>query len=201
MAGKRKPHYSRKPKHLIIGPFGGFHEVPPNWGRDRSRDEIIKMATRFFAGACDEAAASHAQDSPFAELLERTFSARQAQFEEMLFAIAADKHALWSMYQVLWSVYELGLVAGVGEIKQKSLRRQLESIARATEARRHVSKSLDMEIARLAGPILKAHPKYSSNRIAAMLRDSLNQHLPRPLAVDAIRKRLKKIRTIGRPSD
>ena len=75
-------------------------------------------------------------------------------------------------------------------------------VAAATVAKGNISKWVNEVVAELVGPLLKKHPRWSSNRLAAEIEPRLNQALRArgrpPLAQDAIRKRVQKYRTHAR---
>jgi hypothetical protein len=85
------------------------------------------------------------------------------------------------------------------EEKMRANRRQL---AAAMAAKRNISQSVDDAVADLAGPLLNKHPKWTDHRCASEIGPQLNEALcakgRRPLAQDAIRKRVKKYRTRAR---
>jgi hypothetical protein len=87
------------------------------------------------------------------------------------------------------------------EEKKQAMRRL---VARAMDAKRTASQTIDECIARLASPVLKKHPTWNPNRIAVEIAGELNKQLTaeglRPLKSDAIRKRVQRYQTNVRPS-
>jgi hypothetical protein len=85
------------------------------------------------------------------------------------------------------------------EERMQANRRQLEA---AMAAKHNISQSVDNAVAELAGRLLNKHPKWTSHRCAVEIEPRLNEALRaegrRPLALDAIRKRVKKYRTHAR---
>jgi hypothetical protein len=86
--------------------------------------------------------------------------------------------------------------------REGRVRANLRQLAAAMAAKRNISQSVDDAVAELAGPLLNKHPKWTSNRCAVEIEPRLNEALRaegrRPLARDAIRKRVKKYRTHAR---
>ncbi len=119
-------------------------------------------------------------------------------------AIEGHPEILQSVSRMVRVALYVGLVVGAGYKTALRINQTLLSVARATEAKRKDTQSIDNVIARHAGAVLQKHPRYTSHRIAASIHDPLNEELAaqghRRLGRDAIRKRVDKYRTIARSS-
>jgi hypothetical protein len=106
-----------------------------------------------------------------------------------------------SVCRMLESVLLVGIVTGSAD---KSAESKAKQVARLVTAKLANSRSVDREIAALAEPVQQKHPAWTPHRVAGQIEGALNERLAGqglpPLAQDAIRKRVKKLRTIDHPS-
>jgi len=110
-----------------------------------------------------------------------------------------QEQALRALLDALDTAWSLALQFQAAGARDQTLK----SIARAREAKRGPSQTVDDAIARLAGAHLQRHPKQTSHRVANEIEKPLNEllgvHRIKPLTADAIRKRVEKYRLrVGR---
>jgi hypothetical protein len=109
---------------------------------------------------------------------------------------------LSSAISAAMTIGNLALKSPIVERELKAL--QSARAAAATQQKLTDSRGIDDVIGSEAAPIWKKHPSWTPNRVATMIRDSVNRELSAlkldPLAIDAIRKRVSKLRTNGRLS-
>ncbi|MFY9836970.1 MAG: hypothetical protein WAK55_10940 [Xanthobacteraceae bacterium] len=114
----------------------------------------------------------------------------QQVLQESMAALEHKKHA------------EAQGLAAIGEFERAKREERIRRLAPAMATKRNVSQSIDDAVAELAGPHLKKHPTWTSHRCAVEIEPRLNEALRaegrRPLAQDAIRKRVQKYRTHAR---
>jgi len=97
-------------------------------------------------------------------------------------------------------------IAALGRAEQAEREKRVRAVHRqlapAMAAKRDTSRSVDQTIAELVGPLLNQHPTWSSHRCAGAIELRVNKALRakgrRPLAQDAIRKRVQRYRTHAR---
>lgn len=111
--------------------------------------------------------------------------------------MAAVEHIKYAEAQQITALGQFDQAA-----REERIRANRRQLAAAMDAKRNISRSIDDAVAELAGPLLNKHPKWTSHRCAAEIESRLNEALRaegrRPLAQDAIRKRVKKYRTHAR---
>jgi hypothetical protein len=143
----------------------------------------------------------------FAAGFSETFAEIVNDFAWVLSAIEANSGVLDradgydSVYRMLQSVLLVGMVNGSAD---KSAVWKEKQVSRLMAAKLANSKSVDREIAALAEPVQQRHPAWTPHRVAGQIEEALNERLAGqrrpPLALDAIRKRVKKLRTNDRSS-
>jgi hypothetical protein len=97
-------------------------------------------------------------------------------------------------------------LASLGQVERAAREERLQAnrrqLAAARAEKRNISESIDDIIAKFVGPVLDKHPEWRSHRCAVEIEPQVNKTLRgaerRPLALDAIRKRVKKYRTHAR---
>jgi hypothetical protein len=102
----------------------------------------------------------------------------------------------------LTAAFAIGSRVSDSPIKARLVR---ESVTLATEAKKRKSRKADAVIEELALPIWTRYPKRSNNWIAEKIFNDASLKLKnqglRALKVDALRKRIRNLRTNERPSD
>ena len=118
----------------------------------------------------------------------------------LLSAIKDTPHALASLGEV---VHTASLIGEASSTHQSEMLRRVDkllSIDKARQAKRPSSAAIDGAIARLAGPLLEKHPRYTSHRVARDIRVKLNDELVaqggQPLLVSAVTKRVARYRRV-----
>jgi hypothetical protein len=93
---------------------------------------------------------------------------------------------------------------GMGSAATVAKRRKANTLLAAVMAKRSTSEKIDCAIAELAGPLETKHPTWRPGRIADEIAVELNKQLAalgfQALGLDAIRKRVRRLRTNARPS-